>query len=251
MKRILKSLIISALIVIFLGTVIQAKEIKNFKVVSTKQNTWYVPKTFTYSHNGNDIISTFYRYKINVPANYYITLSLKKTNGGIYIYNSLTTNWEKYFMGYDSYSGKKTFNIVLPKGIYYFGNYGYSSNSVGAFKYKFTKYVNKANYKASKALAWNAGKKVTIVQSPGHNYERWYKVRLTKKKRITVYGAENIELYDAKHQYVEMTGNEYSDGTVFSSYDKLKAGTYYIRIFGARPYYGNPWYGSVQIVWWK
>ncbi len=259
MKRILRTFLLSILVVLAFGTVAQAKEVRNYKAIATKQNTWYKLKEYDYKYDysGNESIYTYTynRYKVTVPANYYMVLSLKK-GSDIRIYKSLKADYSKHIKYF--YSDKNSsYNIVLPKGIYYFsGTWG--DQVYGAFKYKFVKYVNKPNYKGTKALSWGANKKLAIVQTPGHNYERWYKVKLAKKKRIYVYGTDSyngVALYNAKHQRLRGTSNSNSDGYIYSSYNSLKPGTYYIRIFGDRDEGLDedtyPWFGSVSIVWWK
>ena len=258
MKRILKSFLLSILIVMALGTAVQAKDVYkyNYKTIGTKQNKWYTTKEYEYDSDYTETETdsiwtykyTYYRYKITVPANNYLTMTFKNSNSSINVYKSLKADEELLSISPDS--GKKSVNVVLPKGIYYFG-LRYDST---AFKYKFTKYVTKANYKGTKALWWGANKKIAIVQTPGHNFERWYKIKVTKNKRITIWGADDIDLFNAKRQALRITEKTNSDGKTFTSYSKLKPGTYYIRILGEKlryRYSSYPWYGSVSIVWWK
>ena len=251
MKRILRTFLLSILVVMAFGTAAQAKEV--YKAIATKQNTWYKPKRYEYGWVGDDYVETYYRYKITVPANYYVTVTLKdKDSCRLNLYKSLkAASYDEIEEFYTS-SGAVSDNIVLQKGIYYFG-LSYSNGGAAAFKYKFTKYVNKANYKSSKALAWNANKKIAIVQTPGHNYTRWYKIKLTKKKRVYVWGADNVAMLDAKHQYVKVAENNNADGYAYASYEKLKPGIYYIAFPWKWDRYSDAFYryGSIEIVWWK
>ena len=261
MKRVFNTFLLSILLVMILGTVAHAEKYVDkyaYKAIATKQNTWYKPKseneTYSYSEK-NDVFTTtytYYRYKFTVPANYYMTLTIKGSNyTSLEIYKALKAKNDNDYCGsYDhSNSSAKTFNIALPKGTYYFcSDYNFGKL---AFKYRLYKYVNKPNYKSTKALNWKANKKLAIVQMPGHNYERWYKIKLTKKKRIYIWGANDVDLYDAKRQPLQVSSNNNSDSYTYYSYNKLKAGIFYIRVLGARPYYEYPWYGSVEIVWWK
>ena len=254
MKRILKTFLLSILLVMTLGTAAQAKDVCNYKAITTKQNTWYKPKGDEfidwYYNSTDEFIREYnkYRYKVTVPANYYMKLTVK-CNGSntIYLHDALKA--EYYNGDYYATSSAYTYNIALPKGTYYFGA-SYNDNKL-AFKYKLCKYANKPNYKSTKALNWKANKKLAIVQMPGHNYTRWYKIKLTKKKRVYIWGADRVAMLDAKHQFVKVVKNNNADGYAFASYAKLKPGTYYIAF---------PWKWeddgyfddcSVEIVWWK
>ncbi len=244
MKKALRTILLSVLMLAALVSTVQAKEV--YKAVTAKQNTWYTPKTIDSKWNGSDFVWTNYRYKITVPAGSYVRVTFKSDDGWIEIYKTLAGQKEIMNVGSSSDS-VKTYNFVLPKGTYFLRGY-----EKYRFKYQFIKYKNKANYKASKAVWLKAGKKTAVVQSRGHNYDRWYKIKLTKKKRVTVWGPEDVAIYDAKHQYVRVTKDYNADGNKHSSYDKLKAGTYYIRVFGDRPYGSYlPWFGSVSILRWN
>ncbi len=247
MKRVLRTLLLSILIVMTLGTVAQAKEIYKYKAITTKQNTWYKVKSnelISNNYNGSEWVYTYtsYRYKVTVPANYYLTLTVRNNGyNPLGLYKALKADYYEY---YYADSSVKTYKIALPKGTYYFGQ-GYNDKNL-AFKYKLYKYVNKPNYKSSKALNWNANKKLAIVQLPGHSYPRWYKIKLTKKKRVYIWGADHAVMLDAKHKSVRVESNNYADGYTYGSYEKLKPGIYYIGII---PDYSRN--GSVEIVWWK
>ena len=96
------------------------------------------------------------------------------------------------------------------------------------------------------------GRKLAIVQLPGHNYERWYKIKVTKRKRIYIAGARDIDLFNAKRQPLDVRSSDNSDNNIYYSYQKLNPGIYYIRVLGTRPRdYYNTWHGSAEIVWWK
>ncbi len=263
MKRVFRTLLLSVLIVMTLGTVAHAtKNIEkyNYKAVGTKQNTWIKPKGCeskgTYNSDYTVYTSTYtcYRYKVTVPANYYMTLTIKgEQYTDLYLSKALKGSSENPLdYWYNSQStGAKTFYVALPKGTYYlFSDYNYGKF---AFKYKLCKYVTKPNYISSKALNWKANKKLPIVQLPGNNFARWYKIKLTKKKRIYVYGANDIDLFDAKRQPLEVRSSDDSDNDIYYSYNKLNAGIYYIRVLGIRPrhYSSHTWHGAVEIVWWK
>ena len=98
MKRVFRTLLLSILIVMTLGTGAQAKDIYNYKEIATKQNTWYRPKSYESTYNGNWVwTNTYYRYKVRVPANYYITLTVYDKNyDDLYLYNALKANSDNY-----------------------------------------------------------------------------------------------------------------------------------------------------------
>ena len=257
MKRVLKTFLLSILLVMTLGTIAQAKKVynSNYVAIATKQNTWYNPKMPEQTYNGNSVwTNTYYRYKVTVPSNYYLTLTIKsKDYAVLYLYKALNANWDNNL---DSYSNEsdpraKAFNIALPKGTYYLGNPFFNVDNF-AFKYKLNKYVTKTNFKSSRAVTLLSGRKLAIIQLPGHNYERWYKIKVKKRKRIYISGARDIDLFNAKRQPLDVRSSDISDNSIYYSYNKLNPGIYYIRVLGARPRdSNNTWHGSVEIIWWK
>ena len=56
-----------------------------------------------------------------------------------------------------------------------------------SLKWSFTKINHKSNYYRAKAASLKKGKKAAVVFDYGYEYAKWYKIKLTKKKKIFVY----------------------------------------------------------------
>lgn len=132
--------------------------------------------------------------------------------------------------GDDAASGSEVY--AFSKGTYYVQMYdGNASDDVApTAKVTFTvvKAPNDANYCLANATTLAASKTVKIGQTTSYNYDRWFKIKLTKKKLISVYtvkGEESsIKICDSKGQWISTS---YTDGVVKTD-SKQKAGTYYI-----------------------
>lgn len=184
-----------------------------------KQNAWYTQKANAgYVYN-----------KITVPNDGYITITVEKNSKSDYVWIDLYDSKKSYIAEpvYNSDDKKVVVNYPVRKGTYYLEGVGYRAYK---YKWKFTKTVNKTNYSASKAISLNANKEVIVVNTPKDSYDRWYKIKLTKKKSIECWitGNDSAYIYDDELESVEMRYD--SDEKCYYSSKKLAKGTYYVRI---------------------
>ena len=183
-------------------------------------------------------------YKISIPQDGFIKISAKHSKKD-YEYITLYTSNKKETVtsdlnnGYSWFEldGKSSGSMTFPvkKGTYYIYADDYDGSwdtrSPLKIKYTFTKATNKANFCRSKASKLSKNKKVTIVNTYNNCYDRWYKVSLSKKQPINYYivGAEDVLIYDSKGNELDVVCVNRETGRYYT-YDKLKKGTYYVRI---------------------
>ena len=169
-----------------------------------------------------------YYYKLSVPGDGFITLSLqkgKKTGNRLsYGLYKKPGDIRPIYSNSIAVKGKADIQIPMGKGIIYL------RTTIGSkVKWKFTKVTPPSNYAPDTAMSLKKGKKVTISQTPQNSYDRWFKVTLTKKQRITFWAeAENlVDVYneDMEKCDVERAG---SQSLKYYTSDSLKAGTYYL-----------------------
>ena len=156
------------------------------------------------------------KYKITIPANGYIK-----------VYNP-SQSWEVSFKK----SGQpetalytnKTQLVPTNTGTYYIRN---GSDSAIKLKYKYVKVANTTNYCMKRASALAAGKTKTICVNNGREFDRWYKIKLTKSKTITLYTHRmhyDLSIYNS--EFEEFSCSPLEDGKLKSP--KLPKGTYYL-----------------------
>lgn len=126
-------------------------------------------------------------------------------------------------------SGRRGF--ALYKGTYYVQMFDRARRAKAIFSKKRTNVINKPNYCLSNALHVKRRKKIEIAQTKANNYDRWYKIVLTKKQKITISGdfrqydiINSCDLYDSNFNSIRCT---YTDGTVETD-GKQPKGTYYL-----------------------
>ena len=141
----------------------------------------------------------------------------------------------------------KTVKYAVAKGTYYL-----RGNKNSKFKYKFTQEPYKANYCASKATSLKKNKEVTVVNTAKNGYDRWYKIKLTKRQMLTFWKSgsnTDVQIYDSNMEAID-TIQDNDDSTKYYSRTLLKKGTYYVRI--AIPSYFNSYNKSVYTTFkWK
>lgn len=248
-NRIKRCLCIALTVLVITGAVpVQAKA-ETFRdavnIIDLKQNTTvsasggsssYYPETDTH-------VDTYNAYKITVPANGYIKLNVSNKSTYFRIYTKVIPGKQEKYMSWEEHFsqdyqvaetyGKKTYYYVLPKGVYYINIDGDTRTNL---KWTFTKVASKANYCKAKAQTISAGKTYTLVSKYEYDHYRWYKVKLTSRKKLYIkckalHGDGNdtgadCAVYDSK-------GNKKNlklSGVTFRSTAKLPKGTYYIRL---------------------
>lgn len=242
MKRVLKPYGIKQLLCIALSVMLatgfmplHASAYSNkyvYKVTTFKQNTPTAVKadTFEYDEKTQTDTTVYHMYKITLPANGYIRTQASSKNYTLYIYRSLPSG--RYLENPDaitSLSGSGTNYKVLPKGTYYI-----RSSCDLSLKWSFTRINHKSNYCRAKAASLKSGKKAVVVFDYGYEYAKWYKIKLKKKKKITVTQEvmdslsprTNLAIYDSRGyrvQFSMLSGMRYQTA-------KLPKGTYYIMV---------------------
>ena len=204
------------------------------KIIELKQNTTLSSKGYdTYYPDTDTYVHTSIVYKITVPANGYIKLNVSNKSAWIQIYKKINKEWE--YFSWDNEvadsTGKKLYYYVLPKGTYYI-----PGNDDTSFKWSFTKVARKTNYCRAKAQSISAGKTYTLISQYEYEHYRWYKVKLTSKKKLyikckgldregTDVGAD-VAVYDSNRIWKKTK----LSGVTFRTTAKLPKGTYYIRL---------------------
>ena len=206
-------------------------------VPSLKKNQW-----FTLSNSTNDI----YKLKVNVDT--ILTCSWKGADGQVWC--TLYADPERETrMGdfYDS-SARGSQGLALSKGVYYVEVFQMGRSGNAKVKFTVQRAVNKKNYCRTKALALAARKTVKIAQTVDHCYDRWYKITLKEKKKVTIKtnSTMHVGFYDAKLREIECT----KTATTFVTQSKLSKGDYFILVTGV-PENVNTLGGEYITISWK
>ena len=261
----MKSLLCLALSVIILAGFIplnaKADAIYKYNIVTLKQNTTVsVKDSDTYDFDTG--VQNYTLYKISVPADGYIKFQLSNADAGIALYKSFYTNRNLSDANiirclYD----KKTHFFVLPKGTYYL--HLYKDEAYTTLKWTFTKLSKKANYCRARASALARTKKANCMFHYGYEHAKWYKIKLTKKQKITItlktlddqFSLGMVRVFNSKEKLINTKMQESGDNayalSVYQS-DTLPKGIYYIRL--SRKYdYNNSDYavGRLAQLSWK
>ena len=209
----------------------------SYRVTALSQKKTVTQKADTdrYYESTDTNVYTYYIYKINVPANGYLRIGSSASSKEIRIYKSIDKTKEIYWQNeVATLKGSRAYYRILPRGYYYI-------QADPGTKFNWSFYRKKAvyNYCRARASSLKAGAKTGIFFTCGYEYDRWYRVTLTKNKTITVTFnrldiTENyltylngFEIYDSRGKYIncpELTKTSYRTGT-------LRKGTYYIRVW--------------------
>jgi len=193
------------------------------KVVTLKKGHWY---TLRDEHD-----SAVY-YKLTLSADSIVTFQWKGSTDYVGLDFCTNRSGSGSFYHQSMFSGKGSCSTALVKGVYYLNMVTVGPEDEPRAKGMVTvkKAVNKSNFSLGGAVSLKAGKKLEIAQTPRNCYDRWYKIKLTRRQTVTVrtnagYG-RSVALFDGKmHQLAcKYTGSK------AVSKNSLKAGTYYIRI---------------------
>ena len=176
--------------------------------------------------------STSTYYKVVVKGEGYITLSAKNKSGTAYF--DFLDKDKKHFSDPETVFasfGTESIKVPVSKGTYYirlqskvdFGGKAY-------VKYKFTSVKQPTNYCIAKALTLKSGSYKKIYQTPKYSFDRFFKIKLTTAKKITVKSKSEVRIYDPEGNEIDTTEN--FDDLDLRTYKtkKLKKGTYYIRV---------------------
>ena len=217
-----------------------------YKAIDLKAGEKVVQKGSEYDSNtGNHM---YYRYRIVIPEDGYIKISIYKDTGAPFVYiRKKNDNTSLRFIARSDISEGS--NIVpLSKGTYYLN----CDEEETGFSYTYTKVSFPANYCRRKAVTLKKGVTVSICQTPKRNYSRWYKIRLTKKQSISFNSSvgNRIRIYNStlRSMSIEHAG---SQSTRYFTQEKLPKGTYYICVKRADPgsYYSSDGYYYTTLSW--
>lgn len=201
----------------------------------------------SYKFNGKNY------YKIAVKSEGYITLKMSYGKSGgwsvLKLYDSKKNCINTDLHTSTSCKSNKTIKIAISKGVYYIKQ----SSGYGASKicYKYTKRKQKLNCSIGSALDLRENKKAEIYRSTDYNFERYYKIELTKDQEIevTLEGTFlGVYVLDSDKNYISTkdTYSDYMNHRYTMKTQKLFAGTYYIQVDDAT--YG---YGTIFSIKWK
>jgi hypothetical protein len=215
----------------------EAKYYYDHHITNLPQNTWKETGTlYDYKYIAPNHYTTYNFLKIKVPKNGYVRFDSNDIGAQLLIQNTLKKKSfhtdDAYIYGYD----QKTYYFVLPGGTYYV----YADRPV-KIKWSFIKAANPSNYSRGNAKKLASGKKERIVFNTGQEYDRWYKIVLNKKKKITInhialdvrnYGEgagihTGLEIYDKDGNQIKYTYSKDGKSVKTSS---IPAGTYYLQV---------------------
>lgn len=216
------------------------KTAESGKTVSGTNKETYNESTDSYTYKVNI-------YKITAPDDGYISVTAYTyENESTYLqfYRTLADakSWDgensaQRIASIDSYY-KEDSNTKIPlakgKSVYFRSAAGFSFK----FKYTFTKAaIPTSNLCRAKATTLKAGVKKTICVPDGYQGYRWYKIKVTTKKTISITFKDlrgsmdkdypNLTLYDSSRKEI---GVVHASGDIYKSVKKLPAGTYYIKV---------------------
>ncbi len=225
MKKYLKQLIcalaILCLVAGFAPAQAEAATIKgSYRIHTIKQKKWY---TSISSEKYTDY------YKFKVPSTGYIKLEVdtsKTTSHHRAPRITIDTNYaDGGIRTVDVFNG--TSCIALPKGTYYF----YATHENTRFRYEFVKQSRTSNYCQAKAESLKAGKNKIVVFDYGYEFTKWYKVSLTKSKKIRIWAAPKDGYGDYTPIVIDKDGKIHDVTFLYankSQTEVLPKGTYYI-----------------------
>lgn len=175
-------------------------------------------------------------YKVVVKSEGYITLSAKNTKGGVAYFDFLNSK-KKFFSDpqtvYSDYGNVSSIKVPVSKGTYYIRLQADDYFDLGGYayvKYKFTPIKQKTNYCTGRALTLKPGAYKKIYQTPDYSFDRYFKIKLTTAKRITVFSKSEAEIFDVEGEQVDTTQATTTANLYKYKTKKLKAGTYYIAV---------------------
>ena len=226
------------IVVLLIATAMPASaSVDKTKIVTASLNQWFNANNYDYFYDekNGEAIYTYYVYKVTVPSDGYLELSIK--GWSLRLYKKLSDAVEhEYSREICEIHGNDTVKVAVDKGTYYVRAYGQVRCSFKAVKAT-------GNYCMAKASRLAAKKTVTACMSNKHYYSRWYKITLKRRKQITFWSnqGDQVYVYDAKGRELD---TEHA-GTQSTRYftKKQKKGTYYLRI--------TPWGNDVITLKWK
>lgn len=220
----LKKIICLVMVLTFVFTFASPISTADAATKSIKEGVW------------TNIKSTSNYYKVVVPGEGYVTLSAKNTKGGIAYFDFLNSKKQFFSDPETVYSTNgKVDNIKVPvsKGTYYIrlnddSYFGLAGHAYA--KYTFTSIKQGTNYCMAKALTLKSGSYKKIYQTPKYSFDRFFKIKLTTARKITVKSKSEVEIYDIEGNEISNTDDFDNNNMRIYKTKKLKAGTYYLQV---------------------
>ena len=179
-----------------------------------------------YAHSNADY------YKIVVSGEGYLTITSKSETAIPYyeILNSKKHVFSDQSFVDGGFDGSETIKVAVSKGTYYIHYFGDEDCDTACVKYTFTPIKQKTNYCKAKVITLKRGKTTKIYQTPKYGFDRYYKIRLSTARKITVYSGSYVDIFDSKRNCYD-TDTEFTDDSYIFKHTtekKLPKGTYYI-----------------------
>lgn len=230
-----KRLIAIILVLVTVLAVLPASAFASNKYKTLKFNKWY---------NLNRSQSNMIIYKLKVSEDSLITIEWKGNNynNPIYgiIYKDRNCNIEiDSFL--DNYSKSKgSSKIVLYSGTYYIAmfedSYSWKTTQIRATKQSIKSIINEKNTTYKKAVTLKPNKIIELFFTKNNNKQRWYKIKLTKTQKISLYtysSGLSYHIFDNSLKDITPNGGSVTvyPGREFLKlipHIKLAKGTYYL-----------------------
>ncbi len=233
------------LALIIVSALLPVSSFAAYKYQNLKFNQWYKLKDYDY-----DKYDTV--YKIRVTADTAIIMNWKnQKDDDVYatIYSDKECD-ESVEDILDSNKSSGQNGVVLYPGTYYLRMHDDKETTQVKFIKKSVKSINKPNYCLQNAISLKAKKQVEFAQTQKQNYDRWYKIKLTKSQKITITTnkiPESYYIYDSNLNEIRCKGN--SSNHTITTYGNQSKGTYYIVFYdNVSELYDN---GHYHIFSWK
>lgn len=247
-RRLLSLLLCAAMAFALSTAVLQPAEAAGVKVKVTSLDFGKrVQGSSSFTVNG---VQTYQLFKIQVPESGYLTLRefggktllsnrvcLFKSTKQFQNNNSRRFPTDAYFDCSET-STQTNYLIPVTKGTYFIYKSGYDStyNEKYDFSVKFKALSPLTrNFCRGTAAALKAGKTTLINAPDGFTYDRWFKITLSKSKKLSLTlknmagketYATDLALYDARMGKYNLE----KKGTGLFGSPKLSKGTYYVRV---------------------
>jgi hypothetical protein len=189
--------------------------------------------------------------RVKVSKDSLLTANWKgNSQGSLLISLYRDANLQEYLDSLDLYgtaSGTQAF--VLRKGTYYVNFYDSEKNS--QVKFSISALKDPRNYCPSRAVTMKRGVKYLHgAHVPLNSFEYdWFKIKLTRKQRITVYGSTQIDYVWFLDKNLRILDNEAYTNKGYRTKDVLNPGTYYVRIYNN--WITNTFETRANTVFWK
>lgn len=233
---------------------VQASSVSKYVSVSLPMKKTVTQKETGYEFNEKTghATWTYYRYKVVIPGEGLLKVVLGKGSSrvsglSLSMYSSADSEdiLDDWF-----FSGKKKQTVLIPvsRGVCYF-----SGAAKSKMRFTFTAVKPGSNYCAQRAVSLKRGVKAKICQTPGYDYSRWYKIKLTRKQKISFWSDQgNFVLLTDSHKIPIEVESSGSKSSKYTSVNAVPAGTYYLCMRSGGPdeiLYSNRYYYTT--IYWK